>query len=681
MALHARVDSLQLLTAELVKQIKFVQSNTVTLLKICMNKVQRLNRAQDRETFLQGFIPNYRYLTRSVRTFSEINYSLSCLTSDELLRNLGATLLDVGIGDARDFGAGADGPPGADSGRSSRRPRPRRGRNEEARTEDLYRGPCRNFTALSTQILEEAAASDARIGLYFDNEPAPLAENNTPNSAEAFSEAVPELPYKEATPQPRSSPPTFEDFSEFGAYAILPNELEQLNAGTHAETDNVPAEMHLPHQTHADSPADIYIRPLEFDRSEGSVHDARLVHLVSPSEFYVHVSCEDMQWTVELESKLDSWKSMNALLTDIYGTGVSLPPGFERTLARRILGNYAIATDVNGSASRVRIVDWEGDGSCDRVKVFFVDRGNFCDWPLSLLHPMPAALAAYPALAERCYMPFVRPRNSTLEWTERDRINFELFLEGAETPGAFRIEVVESTQELGLGVLVVMPDTNLCINEKLIWWGLVSEVERTSRYMPLFAPGDFVYVKVICYFGVNKLLCVKDYEKTNEEDILAKITALLSEWNGDRTVPKAAKIGDIVLGKFKNGVWYRMKTLGVGKRGYVKVQFLDYGYIDTIPEANVRELLGKHLEYPFQMMKCILEDVDRRPDDSDTVTARSNLLRKIESGEIKIQIVSVVCEAPPTYRVTIVERANQDAEGRTNSVAVAAASTKPRGKK
>eukprot|EP00070_Physeter_catodon_P017920 XP_023977361.1 tudor domain-containing protein 1 [Physeter catodon] len=98
-------------------------------------------------------------------------------------------------------------------------------------------------------------------------------------------------------------------------------------------------------------------------------------------------------------------------------------------------------------------------------------------------------------------------------------------------------------------------------------------------------------------------------EMPEDQEKLCVLAAKLLEYCSAQKSRSAyrPKIGDACCARYTgDDFWYRAIVLGTSAAD-VKVLYADYGNIETLPLCRVQPISARHLELPFQIIKCSLE--------------------------------------------------------------------------
>uniref|UniRef100_A0A8C6IIK7 Tudor domain-containing protein 1 n=1 Tax=Mus spicilegus TaxID=10103 RepID=A0A8C6IIK7_MUSSI len=94
----------------------------------------------------------------------------------------------------------------------------------------------------------------------------------------------------------------------------------------------------------------------------------------------------------------------------------------------------------------------------------------------------------------------------------------------------------------------------------------------------------------------------------NQEKLCVLAAELLEHCNAQKGQPAyRPRTGDACCAKYTNDdFWYRAIVLETSESD-VKVLYADYGNIETLPLSRVQPIPARHLELPFQIIRCSLE--------------------------------------------------------------------------
>lgn len=96
------------------------------------------------------------------------------------------------------------------------------------------------------------------------------------------------------------------------------------------------------------------------------------------------------------------------------------------------------------------------------------------------------------------------------------------------------------------------------------------------------------------------------------------------------------KRGSVCAGVFDDGngpVWNRAKVEQVQSNGEVRVRFIDYGNVATLPVQKLRPLDANMIKYPPQAKECVLAFIKPAPLDTEFGPDAANALGELTWGE------------------------------------------------
>ncbi|XP_023585660.1 tudor domain-containing protein 1 [Trichechus manatus latirostris] len=239
-----------------------------------------------------------------------------------------------------------------------------------------------------------------------------------------------------------------------------------------------------------------------------------------------------------------------------------------------------------------------------------------------------------PEIGQPCCAVFadVQPRNK--HWTREAIARFQMCVAGIK----LHARVVEITED-GVGIELTDLSTSYprIISDVLIGEDLVLTTGSPPKDLPSNRPVDKCDLQIDAQgpqaissaeqwktieFPVNKIVQANILEIINpnlfyalpnempeDQEKLCMLTVELLEYcNAQKSPPSySPRVGDACCAKYtSDDLWYRAIVLGTSE-AHVKVLYVDYGNIETLPLSRVQPITTSHLELPFQIIRCSFE--------------------------------------------------------------------------
>ncbi|XP_047409462.1 tudor domain-containing protein 1 isoform X5 [Sciurus carolinensis] len=359
------------------------------------------------------------------------------------------------------------------------------------------------------------------------------------------------------------------------------------------------------------------VNPLEWTWVELAVDqtvDVVVCMMYNPGEFYCHVLKEDA---------LKKLNDLNKSLAEYCQQ--KLPNGFKAEIGQPCCAFFT--GDGNWYRALVKEILPSGN-----VKVHFVDYGNVEEVTTDELQVLPSKFLQLPFQGVQCWLADIQPRNK--HWTKETIARFQICVAGIK----LQARVVEITEK-GAGVELTDLSTSYprIISDVLINEHLVSKAGSPHKDLPNNRPvnkrnhqigiqglqaissehwktielpvNKTVQASILEIINPNLFYAIPDEMPENQEKLCILTAELLEYCNAQKSrLSYRPRIGDACCAKYTNDdFWYRAVVLGISDSD-VRVLYADYGNIETLPLSRVQPIATSHLELPFQIIKCSLEE-------------------------------------------------------------------------
>ncbi|KAM9051301.1 tudor domain-containing protein 1 isoform 7-T7 [Megaptera novaeangliae] len=347
--------------------------------------------------------------------------------------------------------------------------------------------------------------------------------------------------------------------------------------------------------------------------------DVVVCTMYSPGEFYCHVLKEDA---------LKKLSDLNKLVAEYCQQ--KLPNNFKAEVGQTCCAFFV----GDGNWYRALVKEILPNGN---IKVQFVDYGNIEEVTADELQMIPSKFLKLPFQGIQCWLVDIQPRNK--HWTREAIARFQTCVTGIK----LQARVVEITEN---GVGIELTDlstsypriiTDVLIEEHLVLKAsspckdLVKNSPVNKHGLQIDAPwlqatssaeqwrtielpvNKAVQANILEIVNPNLFYALPN-EMPEDQEKLCVLTAELLEYCSAQKSRSAyrPKIGDACCARYTvDDFWYRAIVLGTSAAD-VKVLYADYGNIETLPLCRVQPIAASHLELPFQIIKCSLEEKGNR---------------------------------------------------------------------
>lgn len=304
------------------------------------------------------------------------------------------------------------------------------------------------------------------------------------------------------------------------------------------------------------------------------------------------VAVDEGHFFCQLVGKVDELDAVMAKLAECYGA----LEGEVETVELKAGQPCAAKFSEDGVWYRARVESFAGDG---QILVWFVDYGNkelrtradvkllrpqFFDLPIQALKcALARSLRAGDILMD---MILGQQFKATLKKTVDEILYVDLKGEDGEMIGC-QSGTVEGSQSIS-------SSSSSDLEQKI--HRPTPTNEPSVCVINAVTPTEF-YVQVID--EEEKLVEMGD-----------KLHADYSSLSSDERCMKRFEVGQLCCAKFQeDSVWYRA-TIQEVDESVVKVLFVDYGNLDSVPHSDVKELHNAYTEIPFFAKRCSLKGIE-----------------------------------------------------------------------
>uniref|UniRef100_A0A5G2RLX5 Tudor domain-containing protein 1 n=1 Tax=Sus scrofa TaxID=9823 RepID=A0A5G2RLX5_PIG len=342
--------------------------------------------------------------------------------------------------------------------------------------------------------------------------------------------------------------------------------------------------------------------------------DVVVCMIYSPGEFYCHVLKEDA---------LKKLNDLNKSLAEYCQQ--KLPNDFKAEIGQPCCAFFV--GDGNWYRALVKEISPHGN-----VKVQFVDYGNIEEVIADELQMIPSKFLKLPFQGLHCWLVDIQPRNK--HWTKDAIARFQTCVSGKK----LQARVVEISENgVGIELTDLSSSYPRIISDILIDEHLVLKVSSPCKVLVKNRPvnkhdlqtdasglqavetvelpvNKTVHASVLEIISPNLFYALQMKYQVRNQERLCALTAELVEYCNSQKSPLAyrPKTGDACCAKYTDDdLWYRAVVLGTSDAD-VRVLYADYGNIETLPPCRVQPISANHLEPPFQIIKCSLEEKTNR---------------------------------------------------------------------
>uniref|UniRef100_A0A6I8PB24 Tudor domain-containing protein 1 n=1 Tax=Ornithorhynchus anatinus TaxID=9258 RepID=A0A6I8PB24_ORNAN len=388
------------------------------------------------------------------------------------------------------------------------------------------------------------------------------------------------------------------------------------------------------------------LNKMEWTKVELAVNqvvDVLVCMVYNPGEFYCQILKEDAMYRLnELNKSLAKYCQQSS--------PYFLKPTVGEPCCAFFLGDY------NWYRALVKEILPNG-----YVKVHFVDYGNVEEVKLDKLRQISAEFLRLPFQGIQCWLSDIKPIRR--EWSKEATARFRMYVAGIK----LRARVLDIRDRgAGLQLTDLSTDHPQTINDILISENLALKEGLPSRgncnNNPIKKINSHIDSKIqatsspylwkTIEFPVNASIPVHILEvinpnlfyafPINNKGKLQRMTMeLLEHCNSQKNRPSfTPRIGDACCARFLcDNYWYRAIVLDISN-SEVKVVYVDYGNIETLPFSRVLPISPSFLELPFQIIRCSFEGIMQLPG-SDSLLVTDQLKKLVLNQRVLITVKGI----------------------------------------
>uniref|UniRef100_A0A8C9SN33 Tudor domain containing 1 n=1 Tax=Scleropages formosus TaxID=113540 RepID=A0A8C9SN33_SCLFO len=257
-----------------------------------------------------------------------------------------------------------------------------------------------------------------------------------------------------------------------------------------------------------------------------------------------------------------------------------------------------------------------GYSSGDHVYVEYIDFGNTEEVDLSCLRPIPPVLLNIPIQAISCALSGVKPALPT--WMDSAMTMLRSLVCNrilrvtvvGHREGTALVTLVDENSDPQMDVAEVLMASGYACPECVCVTGAIKPVVNTEwKYAELPADGQMLKLVVSMVKSPEEFYC--RHGNTKDVYALAELSAALVQHCQSDDTAFAATVGQPCCALLPgDGTWGRALVQSMGTDKKVGVVFVDYGNTSYVDLAHLRAIHPKHLELPFQALRCRLAGVE-----------------------------------------------------------------------
>ncbi|XP_027041695.1 tudor domain-containing protein 7-like [Pocillopora damicornis] len=430
-----------------------------------------------------------------------------------------------------------------------------------------------------------------------------------------------------------------------------------------------------PHQANGGSPqhVEIYtLRPQDLPE-KGTATKVSISHVDSPAHFFIHYK--------------HTWDSLDALSAEL-NEFFQNPSNGKDPLPSLKQGMFCCAQFKEDDAwYRARITEMKTQGDTPQANVIYVDFGNNEILPVSRLRMLRKEHAELPMIAVLCALDGALPTGGGKNWSTA---SIERFQELCSASEVLHMRVVRGEGYLQtLFVLdssactvslhglpktkndeVLLKVKHMTLNKDIV--AQVIQRDGNTASVELYDTSSEVDININ---AMLQRLVIPDVDMapvlpkvgeqieafvtyvTPEGHVFIQIhgggTTRLNELMEDiaEHYSQPTKAAEFVSSPHKNkmccakcsdGVWYRAIVTNVLPDRQVEVQYVDFGNIEALPLASLREptrAISHVNSLPFQALECKLEGTEKQgltEEQTETIIERDVLLEVVQMADVPL---------------------------------------------
>ncbi|XP_040848428.1 tudor domain-containing protein 1 [Ochotona curzoniae] len=266
------------------------------------------------------------------------------------------------------------------------------------------------------------------------------------------------------------------------------------------------------------------------------------------------------------------------------------------------------------------------------VKVHFVDYGNTEEVTVNELQTISSVFLQVPFQGVKCWLVDVQPKNE--HWTKEAIARFQMCVAGVK----LQARVVEVTENgVGLELTDLSTSYPRIISDILIDEHLALKASSPHKDVPNNSPvnehgphvdthrlqavsseeqwktiempiNKTIRANILEIISPTLFYAIPNEMPENQRKLCSLTAELLEYCNAQKGLPcYIPRAGEACCARYtSDDLWYRAIVLGTSDND-VRVLYADYGNTETLPLSRVQPITARHLELPFQIIRCSLE--------------------------------------------------------------------------
>ncbi|RMX47663.1 hypothetical protein pdam_00013604 [Pocillopora damicornis] len=390
-----------------------------------------------------------------------------------------------------------------------------------------------------------------------------------------------------------------------------------------------------PHQANGGSPqhVEIYtLRPQDLPE-KGTATKVSISHVDSPAHFFIHYK--------------HTWDSLDALSAEL---------------------NEFFQED--DAWYRARITEMKTQGDTPQANVIYVDFGNNEILPVSRLRMLRKEHAELPMIAVLCALDGALPTGGGKNWSTASIERFQELCSASEVlhmrvactvslhglPKTKNDEVLLKVKHMTLNkdivAQVIQRDGNTAsvelydtssevdININAMLQRLVIPDVDMAPVLPKVGEQIEAFVTYVTPEG-HVFIQIHGGGTTRLNELMEDIAEHYSQPTKAAEFVSSPHKNKMCCAKCSDGVWYRAIVTNVLPDRQVEVQYVDFGNIEALPLASLREptrAISHVNSLPFQALECKLEGTEKglTEEQTETIIERDVLLEVVQMADVPL---------------------------------------------